>query len=310
VCKKIKHPGLSIGMLFFIIIASGGLMEIIRIDSLFAAFIRPEQGANVGLVHTAKGMILIDTTSYPSEMEALFEAEGINKQEVQMLINTHFHSDHTWGNQLFSCPILAQRLCRQRMQSSLKNEWRSEVIQAYITDLEKTDPKKAEAVRQNVKGLQIKLPDQVFDDHYHGELGGVKYEVIHMGGHTPDSSIVWIPEKKVLYASDLIFQGRYPYIFDADIPAWIGALSRLLEFEAEVIIPGHGERCGEAEINTLQNYLEVSWQLVMEHVIGGHSIDEAASDRAFPVFPGEKYERLHKDNIRAMYKKFGRVRND
>jgi cyclase len=278
-------------------------MEILRIDSHFTAFIRPEQGANVGLIHTTEGMVLIDTTSYPSEMEALFEAAGIHKQEVRMVINTHSHSDHTWGNQLFSCPILAQSLCRERMQSSMENEWRQEEIQAYITDLEKTDPKKADEVRQNVKGLQIKLPDQVFDDCYKGELGGVKYEVIHMGGHTPDSSIVWLPEKRVLYASDLIFQGRYPYIFDADIPAWINALNQLLEFDAEAIIPGHGVRCGEAEINVLKNYLERSWQLVMEHIQSGHSVDEIADDLAFPVFPGEKYERLHKANIRAMYQK-------
>ena len=276
-------------------------MEIIRIDSLVTAFIRPEVGANVGLIHTPKGKILIDTTSSPAEIQALFDAVDTRLEEAGLVVNTHSHSDHTWGNQLFSCPILAHRLCLEQMQSSLKNEWSADTLQSYIADLEKTDPKKAEDFRKVVEGLIIKLPDQVFERRSEGELGGLRYEIIHMGGHTPDSSIVWLPEKKVLFASDLIFQGRYPYIYDADIPAWIAALSRLLEFKAEVIIPGHGVRCGEAEINTLSEYLQRTWERTSEHIRLGHSVEETSADPSFPVFPGEKYERLHKANIRYMY---------
>jgi len=278
-------------------------MEIARFDSFATAFIRPDAGANVGLIHTSKGMILIDTTSSPAEIQALFEAVDARLEEVRMVINTHSHSDHTWGNQLFTCPILAHRLCQERMQSSIKNEWSLEELQAYIADLEKTDPKKAEDTREVVMDLQIKLPDKVFDQRFKGELGGLSYEIIHMGGHTPDSSIVWLAKRRVLFASDLIFQGRYPYIFDADIPAWIDALSKLLEFEAEVIIPGHGVRCGEAEIVTLQKYLQRTWELTEQHIHLGHSAMETSTDPAFPVFPGEKYERLHQANIHYMYKK-------
>jgi cyclase len=284
-------------------------MEILEFDARFTAFIRPEQGANVGMIHTPEGMILIDTTSYPSDMEELCEAGGIIRQDVRTVVNTHSHSDHTWGNQLFECPIVAHCLCLEQMRSSMKNEWRPAEIQAYIAYLKKTEPQKAEQVRQKVAGLQIKLPDQVFETQHLGELGGVKYQVIHMGGHTPDSSIVWIPDKRVLYASDLIFQGRYPYIFDADITAWIEALKQLKKFKAEVIIPGHGMRCTEAEIDVLLDYLEGSWQLVKEHIQAGHNVVKTLKDKAFPVFPGEKYESLHKANIRAMFKKYSRERS-
>jgi cyclase len=278
-------------------------MEIMRIDSFVTAFIRPEVSANVGLIRTPAGMILIDTTSSPAEIKDLFMAADARLEEVLMVVNTHSHSDHTWGNQFFTCPILAHRLCREQMQSSLINEWSSEALQTYINDLEKTDPKKAEDFRKVTEGLQIKIPDQVFEDHIEGELGGLRYEVIHMGGHTPDSSVVWLPEKKVLFASDLIFQGRYPYVFDADIPAWVSALDRLLEFKAEAIIPGHGVRCEEAEIHTLSEYLQHTWELTEQHIRSGHSADETSADPAFPIFPGEKYERLHQANIRYMYQK-------
>jgi cyclase len=276
-------------------------MEIIRIDSLATAFIRPVEGVNAGLLHTPKGVILIDTTSSPAEIKALFEAVGVNSDEVRLVINTHFHSDHTWGNQVFTCPILAHRSCLERMQSGLKNEWSPEALQSYLSDLEKTDPKKADDFCKTMKELRITLPNQVFEERFDGELGGVNYEVIHLGGHTPDLSVVWLPERRVLFASDLIFQGRYPYIFDSNIPAWITRLRHLMEFKALAIIPGHGVMSGESEINALCDYLQETWDLTHEHIRQGHSPDEIAADPAYPRFAEQKYERLHQANIRYMY---------
>ena len=276
-------------------------MEIIRIDSLATAFIRPVEGVNAGLIHTPKGMILIDTTSSPAEIKMLVEAVDANPEEVRLVINTHFHSDHTWGNQVFNCPILAHRSCLERMQSGLKNEWSPEALQSYLSDQEKTDPKKVDDFRRTLLDLNITLPNQVFEERFEGELAGLSYEVIHLGGHTPDLSVVWLPDRRLLFASDLIFQGRYPYVFDADIPVWIARLSHLMEFDALVIIPGHGVMCAEAEITALRDYLKETWDLTHEHIRQGHSPDETAADPAYSRFAEQKYERLHHANIRYMY---------
>jgi cyclase len=276
-------------------------VEIIRIDSVATAFIRTVEGVNAGLIHTPNGMILIDTTSSVAEITALFEVVGAHLEEVRLVINTHFHSDHTWGNQVFTCPILAHRGCVERMQANLKNEWSPEALQSYLSDLERTDPKKADDFRKTVKDLRITLPDKFFDEHYDGNMGGVNYEVIHMGGHTPDLSVVWLPDRRVLFASDLIFQGRYPYIFDADVPAWISRLNQLMEFDASSIVPGHGVMCGGKEILALRQYLQETWDLTAEHIRQGHSQDETANDPAFPRFAEQKYERLHQANIKYIY---------
>ena len=276
-------------------------MEIIRISSLVTAFIRPVEGVNAGLIHTPQGMIMIDTTSSPGEVRALLGAVEICPEVVHLVINTHFHSDHTWGNQAFTCSILAHRLCRERMRSNLRNEWTLEAFQSSIDDLHKTDPKKADDFRLTVEGLRIKLPDQVFEDRYEGDMGGVKYQLIHLGGHTPNSSVIWLPDCRLLYAADLIFQGRYPYIFDADVPVWIDRLGRLLEFDASVIIPGHGELSRESDIMALRDYLHVTWDLTARHIRLGHSAEEAAIDPKYPIFSENKYERLHQANIHYMY---------
>ncbi len=276
-------------------------MEILRIVDCFTSFLRPKEGANVGLIHTPEGLVLIDTAGSPAEIQALLDAVGAQPEQVHLVINTHFHEDHTWGNQVFCCPILSHRLCQERMNSDLQGEWSQEALQAELADLLHTDPVKAEAFGQVLDGLCIKVPDRVFDERFNGDLGGVKVEVIHVGGHTPDASIVWLPEASILYASDLIFQGRYPYIFDSDIPRWVEALDQLLTYKADAIIPGHGTPCGEAEIATLRNYLRQTWELTAEHLRQGHSEEETIIDPSFPVFPGEKYERLHQANIRYIY---------
>jgi cyclase len=262
-------------------------MEIVRINSLITAFIRPVEGVNAGLIHTPKGMILVDTTSSPAEIKALLDALEARPEEVRLVINTHSHSDHTWGNQVFTCPILANRACFERMQSALKNEWSPAVFQSYLSDLKKTDPQKADDFRRTLKDLHITLPSKVFDERLEGELGEVNYEVVHLGGHTPDLSVVWLPESRVLFASD--------------IPLWIIRLKELLEFEASVVIPGHGVVCGEVEILALRQYLQDTWDLTAEHIRKGHSPDETAADPAYPRFAEQKYERLHQANIRYMY---------
>jgi cyclase len=277
-------------------------MEIIKVGALVTAFIRPQEGVNAGLIHTHAGTIMVDTTSSPAEARGLLECVGAEPEEVGLVINTHFHSDHTWGNQIFSCPIAAHHFCRERMQENLIKEWSAEALQAYLSDLEVTNPQKAGELRPVLKELQITLPDQVFDERLEGELGELKYEIIHLGGHTPDCSVVWLPEARILFASDLIFQGRYPFIFDADIPAWVDRLGRLLDFHALAIIPGHGVMSGEAEINSLRAYLQQTWERTAEHVRLGHSEDETAADPGYPIFLGEKYERLHQANIRYMFR--------
>jgi cyclase len=275
-------------------------MEILEVSPGVTAFVRPDEGANVGLIRTADGVVVVDTTSSPPDMQELLDAAGVSASEARLVINTHSHGDHTWGNQLFDCPILAHRLCRERMVANLAGSWSTEAIEASIAEGEKTDPDWAREAREKLAELCITLPTEVFDDRRQLEIGRVRLDVIHFGAHTPDSAVVWLTEARVLFAGDLIFEGHYPYLGEADVPALIAALKRLPEFGAQVIVPGHGVLCGEAEIATLVNYLETAWALTADHLSQGHSEDEAAADPNYPRYAEENTKWLY-DNIRVMY---------
>ena len=275
-------------------------MKIVEVSPGVTAFVRPDEGANIGLIRTADGVVIVDTASSPPDTQKLLDAAGVSASEARLVINTHSHGDHTWGNQLFDCPILAHRLCREKMVANLAGPWSAEAIEESIAEGEKTDPDWARDARENLADLRITLPTEVFDDRRELEIGGVRFQVIHFGAHTPDSTVVWLPEAKVLFAGDLIFAGRYPYLDDADVLALIAALKRLPEFGAQVIVPGHGVLCGEAEIAALVDYLETAWARTADHLAQGHSEDEAVADPNYPPYGEGITERLEA-NIRAIY---------
>jgi cyclase len=245
-------------------------MEVLQVAPGVMAFVCPERGANAGLVHTSDGVVVVDTTSNAKDMQVRLRAARVAASEVRLVINTHFHGDHVGGNSLFECPILAHRLCRDRI-----------------------------AQRRSARARRI-LPTEVLDERRDLEIGGVRLEVIHLGGHTPGSSVVWLPESQVLFTGDLIFAGRYPYLRDAHVPRLIAALKRLPEFGARIIVPGHGSLCDEAEVAVQIDYLELSWARTAEHLTQGHSLRQTTADRGYPRrHKGARHRR--KANIEIMY---------
>ena len=280
-------------------------MELLEVFAGVTAVIRPEDGANVGFVHTSDGIVVIDTTSYPADMRQLLRAAKVHARDVRLVINTHHHSDHTWGNQLFKCPILAHRLCLERMQARLASDWQPKEIEAEIAEIERSDPQRAQTMREKVKGLRITLPSEVFDHWFSVDLGSVRIDLTHQGAHTSDLSVVWLPDARVLFASDLLFIGRYPYLHEADVPAWVAALKKLPEFGAIITVPGHGPLCQECDIQALQDYLDGTWHLTADHLSKGHSLAEALADPAYPRYVEGQQERFE-TNIKIMYQQMER----
>jgi cyclase len=252
-------------------------VEIYQISPGVMALVRgPDQGSNAGLVRTGAGVAAVDSTSDVKSMQEFLRAARVQRQEVRLVVNTHFHGDHVGGNALFDCPILAHRLCRERI-----------------------------AQRRSAQAQRI-LPTEVFEERRDLEMGGVQLEVIHFGGHTPDSTVVWLPETGVLFTGDLIFAGRYPYLGDANVPDLIVALKRLGELGAQTIVPGHGPLCDEAEVAAQIDYLATSWARTAEHLAQGHSLKETTADRGYPG-RGKGATHRRKANIEVMYEQLVRI---
>jgi cyclase len=247
-------------------------MEMHEVSPGVVAFVHPEGRSNCGIVHTADGVVLVDTTARPVDIRACLTAAGVTPAQVCLILLTHSHSDHTSGVPLFECPVLAHRLTRQRI------------------------------ARRGTDRAEKQMPTQVYEARRDLEIGGVELQVHHTGGHTPGSSVVWLPDAKVLFAGDLVFEGRYPFLTTANIPDLMEALRWIQGFGAEVIVPGHGLLCGNEAVACQLEYIESTWQRTAEHIALGHGVEEAVADPAYPRCGELGFEQLHLRNIVVVYR--------
>ena len=251
-------------------------MEKNEISSGVIAFVHPEGRSNCGMIYTTEGVVLVDTTARPKDIQAYMELVDISPEDICQILITHSHSDHTSGIPLFECPVLAHKLTRQRI------------------------------IKRRTERAKKQIPTEVFEDRIDLEIGGEKLEMIHIGGHTPGSSVVWLPDVGVLFAGDLIFEGRYPFLATANVADLMNALRWLLGLEARIIVPGHGRLCGNDEIIHQLEYFEVTWELTAEHIRLGHSLEQAVSDPKYPRYSELGYERLHPWNIKVIYQQLSK----
>jgi cyclase len=245
-------------------------METFKIRPHITAFI-PEGtiisqvGCNIGLLQTNEGIIVVDTSVSVKRMGEILKLVGIRAADVCLVIHTHAHADHINGNRLFRSPVI----CHHKAKNMV---WKRCAKSQSLT---------------------------TFDDQHLMDVGGVHLHLIHVGGHTPESIVVWLPTEKVLFAGDLIFAGRSPFLASVTkFDTLVKALKWLPSLGAEVIVPGHGPLCDVDEVVIQINYLESTKEIVKQHVDDRHSLSIIRRDPALPRLPGRNHER----NIEWIYK--------
>jgi len=243
-------------------------VEIKEVSPGVFAVDRPGPTSNLGFIRTVEGVVLIDTTSNKVEMKEVMNKGGFSASEVCLVVITHGDPDHVGGNILFNCPILAHRITLERM----------------------------------AKRTEKAKPTETFEKYRSVEMGGVRMELVHKGGHKADSSVVWLPESKVLFAGDLIFEGRYPWMRESHILTWMEALRWLPSLKAEVIVPGHGSVCGYQAVNKQLAYMEETWERTARHIAEGHGLKQTLNDADFPRNGDWDKVQLLKENIELMYR--------
>ena len=246
-------------------------MEIHELSHGVSVFISPSGGSNTGWIKTACGYVVVDTKTYPEHIQECLDAGGISPADVCLVLVTHSHTDHSGGISFFDCPVLAHKTTYQRVM-------------------------KRERLKDNPG-----VPTETFEGTHNLDIGGMPFEFIHTGGHTPGSSIVWIPQAKVLFTGDLIYSGRYPILATANIPDLVKALRWLPSLGAEGVVPGHGHLCKNDEIVRQLDYIETTWRRTEGHLAEGDSIEDTLANKDYPRY-SDVGMNLHNGNIKAIYR--------
>ena len=211
-------------------------------DRVFA-YIQPDGSwwlNNTGFVIGAEDVVAIDATSTERRTRALLDAiRDVTPRPVRTLVNTHHHGDHTNGNCLFTdATVVGHRRCRDG------------VLAQVIGGLD--------AVFGPVDwgALTIRAPEVVFDDVLTVYAGDVRIDLCYIGtpAHTTNDIVAWLPEQKVLFTGDLVFNGGTPFMLMGSVAGVLEALPRLREFGAETLVPGHGPVCDPLSIDDVERY--------------------------------------------------------
>lgn len=204
--------------------------------------------SNAGFVVTSAGVVVIDALGSPALARELLAAiRQVTDQPVRYVIVTHYHADHIYGLQVFKeqgATLIAHGLGRDYLNSETAR-------QRLIASREDLAPW-IDAQTRLVPADRWLEADTVL------ELGGERFHLRHVGpAHTQEDLAVYAERAQVLYAGDLVFRGRVPYVGQADSRSWIAALEGLIALAPQAIVPGHGPVSREplADLKLTRDYL-------------------------------------------------------
>jgi glyoxylase-like metal-dependent hydrolase (beta-lactamase superfamily II) len=207
---------------------------------------------NIGIVVAEEEALVVDTGMGPKNGRRVLEKARALTDKPLVLTITHFHPEHGFGAQEFS----EARIVYNRTQQEELAEKGAPYLDMFRTF--------GDAVAEQLQGVELVDPDEVYDGEFTLDLGGTTVELHEFGlAHTRGDQVVFLPEQRVLFTGDLVETRFFP-IFpwfppdDVDVNGskWIDVLGRLEALQPDVVVPGHGEVGGPDLIGQVRAYLE------------------------------------------------------
>jgi cyclase len=249
------------------------------------------QGGNITVAVAADGIIMVDGQFAPLHDKIKAAIEAISKQPVRYVINTHYHGDHTGGNELFAregATIVSQINVRNRLAAGTSNG---------LTGA-RTPP-----------APQAALPSDTYTNFSKVRLKGRVADLKHIpNAHTDGDTYVWFKTANVLSTGDTFTNGRYPNIDFAnggDIKGMIAAADAYLKLTngKTRIVPGHGPLADKAALLEYRTMLISARDRMAKLVQDGKSEDEVVAAKPFADLDAKwaPTELASKNFIRVVY---------
>jgi len=231
---------LSLGALIFLVstslIAKESEVKITTIKVNNGVYMLMGQGGNIGLSVGDDGVFMIDDQFAPLSKKIKDAISKISNKPLKFVINTHWHFDHTGGNENFGkdgAVIVSHNNVRKRMSK-----------EGFIKAFNKTIPASA----------KVALPVITFNDEINFHFNNEEIEVLHQeNAHTDGDSIIFFKSSNVVHTGDIYFNGFYPFI-DSSSEGSIDGVIKSVNYiisrtnDQTKIIPGHGKLSNKKEL--------------------------------------------------------------
>jgi glyoxylase-like metal-dependent hydrolase (beta-lactamase superfamily II) len=226
-------------------------------------------GGNIGASVGADGIVVVDDQYAPLAEKIQAALKGVTDKPVRFIINTHYHGDHTGGNEYFQkqAPIIAQDNVRKRLaEGGTAGNLGSMKVEA------KPQPKGA-------------LPIITFDHDVTVHLNGEDIRALHFpSGHTDGDSIIFFPQSNVVHMGDDFVRYGFPFIDLGGGGSVIGMISACEEVIAKLpadvkVIPGHGAVSNLDDVRAYTKMLKETLAVVQKGVQQGKTLDQLKQEK-------------------------------
>jgi cyclase len=286
---------IGLGALLLIVLAPVGYVyyrflrtQTVAIDEHF--FVVLGGGGNTAVLIGDDGVLVVDTKFARPGRELAAAVASTTDKPVKVIINTHYHFDHTHGNVNYprGADVVAQRRTRAHMIQLDKRFWEYEPAWSM-------------------------LPADLVDDQKEIRFGDETVRILYPGrGHTDGDVVVHFVTRGIVHTGDLFVRDMYPYVDLAgggSAVRWPATLDAVLAIPGVTqYIPGHGSLSGRADVERFQRYLRSLVTQVQERAARGQSLEEIQREvdlREFP-FQGVPFFTTQERNVEWVYEEITR----
>jgi cyclase len=245
------------------------------------------RGCTPAFIHTEEGIIMVDAPLIPKQAmdwRQQIEAEYPDEPFLYM-INTDHHRGHALGNQYFlPVKVIAHERAHKEMSGYTEN------FKERVRNSFKREPE----IQSQLNNIIIIPPDITFTNKATLLYGSRQIDLIYVGGHTPATSIVWLPEERIALVGDIVWVDQHPYMAQGNTLEWLKALEMIRNLDAKMLIPGHGPICTGEATYRVGEYIEFMRKRVRDYYLEGKNKNETKSGLVgemlewFPVPPERK----------------------
>jgi cyclase len=282
------------------------------------AWLQPDGGwgySNAGLISDSGDCLLVDTLfdlELTAEMLAKMRAAVPEARHIDRLVNTHANGDHTFGSQLVGArEIIASEASKEEMDElppqtlvQMMRNWRS--------------LGEAGAFLHEVMGSRFAFtdaivatpPNRTFEHELTLQVGNKRIELVNVGpAHTKGDVLVHVPGDRTVFTGDILFVQGHPIVWAGPVDNWIAACDRILRWDVETVVPGHGPITDKKGVQALKTYLEYIKLEARKRYDAGMSLEEAVRDISLQPFADWGDAERICVNVNALYLEFAKDRS-